>query len=415
MFYLTPKIWSHRFENRFFTLKMDHRSTALEAPPHDSDIGGRTKLPAYYYEIEICPGSGDAQQVLRRYSEFEWLYHKLQSSPPPNGSSEALDSFPTLPPKTSFCQTQSDEFRFDRQIELLEFLDDALTRPGYAQHPAVKQFLLLNRLEESSNAVVVGDEKKEEGGDDVDMIELAKLKEQFDKEDAAASGDFVEEEVDEVVEAAEEIVVEAVEELVAEAAVKEEVIAEVEDGSAPEVAVETAVVVDNEETAPEDKVEDLLATTPTKKEMAPTEPAKEEEVAIVPSAAPVEEAVEKEEEVAETKEEPEAVVTIPSPVKEKPEVVTTIPSPVKEKIEEVKGKSEVVETSIPIETVSEEAVLPPTTESDTDDLKTSTSNLEPVAEKGESLLENESEEKKSVKKVADAVKDESTGAGEDNM
>ena len=125
---MSEKNWSYGFEKRFFAIKMDeYRSEALESPPHNHNIGGRAKLPAYYYTIEICPGSTSSEsyyKVFRRYSEFEWLYYKLK----PDSAKPLI----TLPPKSKscFCQSQTDEFRFARQQELLEFLDDTLNDKG---------------------------------------------------------------------------------------------------------------------------------------------------------------------------------------------------------------------------------------------------------------------------------------------
>ena len=135
------------------TLSLSHN--AIESDGDDVKCCGstsKTKLPAYCYAIEVCAGgsnSSDAQlKAHRRYSDFVWLHHALQSNPPISAEAEVFDNemipMLMLPPKTFFWKKQTDEFRCERQIQLYEFLDDVLSRPGYATHPAMISFLLLN-------------------------------------------------------------------------------------------------------------------------------------------------------------------------------------------------------------------------------------------------------------------------------
>ena len=62
---------------------------AIESNGDDIKCCGRaskTKLPAYYYIIEVCAGGSNSSDVrlkaYRRYSDFVWLHHALQSNPP---------------------------------------------------------------------------------------------------------------------------------------------------------------------------------------------------------------------------------------------------------------------------------------------------------------------------------------------
>jgi hypothetical protein len=87
-----------------------------------------------------------ARTVLRRYSQFEWLYQNL----PP--SITHFDEPLHLPPKTPcLCQQQSDSFAQNRMEQLQDFLRDVLIRRGAAQHDAVATFLELEAFVTSSN------------------------------------------------------------------------------------------------------------------------------------------------------------------------------------------------------------------------------------------------------------------------
>jgi len=350
MYYLSEKIWSHRFEKRFFTIKCDDPSTSYETSPYsESDIGGRTKLPAFYYTVEVCAGSTDPLKIFRRYSEFEWLHHKLKSDPLLSASSSADENakmFPTLPPKTSFCQVQTDDFRHDRQIELKEFLDDVLSTPGCARHPAMKSFLLLNQIYGEE------DDAGSEADEIVDLEALAKLKEQCDKEgveDDCVTPPTEEEAVTEE---------EPVEEIVVETAV------------AVEIEEEVVAAAVEEETTEEAKEEEEIAQEPPATEEETTEIAQElepattedkaEEVAEEPPAPPAEEVAEEVEApptaVEDTTETEEEVVVDADDIPT--EALKEESTPPEEETKEPESEVEVKTTSPPVEEESEKEETP---------------------------------------------------------
>jgi len=130
----------------------------LQSPPDTDDNGreeppGKHRFPAFYYKIDI---SRERQRysVLRRYSQFQWLYHQIVHYTPPQpsllpheeeervGGTTSLEPL-KFPPKTCPWQVQDDDFAQNRMEELRDFLSDALKRPFVASHPAVKQFLKL--------------------------------------------------------------------------------------------------------------------------------------------------------------------------------------------------------------------------------------------------------------------------------
>merc|ERR1712151_1120351 len=310
--------------------------TSYETSPYnESDIGGRTKLPAFYYAVEVCAGSSESLKVFRRYSEFEWLYHKLKSSPT---ELESLKMFPTLPPKTSFCQVQTDDFRYDRQIELKEFLDDVLSRPGYASHPAMKSFLLLSHI--------YGDD--ETLTENVDLEALAKLKEQYDKQDEEQAV------TEPVVETEEEVVTEeAQEEPVVETAVVADVPTEttenveVEEPVVEEVVAATTEVeekVDEEETPiAEEATQETEAPTPEEDATPPEEEA-EETKSEVQTSLPAED----EENKIEEKPAEEVVEEKVSPPDEEEEEITIV-----EKVEEKKAEETTTGVAEKIEETTE--------------------------------------------------------------
>jgi hypothetical protein len=174
--YLAFEDWSPRFETIFYSFKIESfelrtslpsasssssRSSSVSAGP--ISVPGKTTLPAYYYKIKVLCGH-KSRIVLRRYSQFRWLYDRLpyevktgntttsdrqgdddddddDTSPPP---------LPPLsfPPPTWCCQPQNDAFAQNRSEELREFLRDALVRRGAATHDAVGTFLELDALAE---------------------------------------------------------------------------------------------------------------------------------------------------------------------------------------------------------------------------------------------------------------------------
>ncbi|KAG7337144.1 PX domain containing protein [Nitzschia inconspicua] len=156
MMYLAHEDWSPRFETTFYTIRIDGyelvtkttttttTTTPLLLPPSSllRDGGGKTNLPAYYYKITVFCGHY-RRMVLRRYSQFEWLYKHLPLSVVQNGNEPTL----VLPPKTPcLCQPQNDAFAQNRMEQLQDFLRDVLIRRGAAQHDAVAKFLELEDL-----------------------------------------------------------------------------------------------------------------------------------------------------------------------------------------------------------------------------------------------------------------------------
>merc|ERR1711862_760582 len=177
--YLSPKNFSNNYD-KHFTIDMDYESESLETLPHSDDkIHGNKKLPACYYTIEVCSGGSyeSNYKIQRRYSEFEWLRNELSSS---NKNNKALR---TLPPKTYFsCRGPTDEFIDDRQKELFEFLDDALNVSTNVQHPAMRRFLMLDKLDGGGD-IVVGPIGKEKGKKKKEEYDEPKGEEEDDGDD----------------------------------------------------------------------------------------------------------------------------------------------------------------------------------------------------------------------------------------
>jgi hypothetical protein len=157
--YLAHEDWSPRFESTFYTVKMNgyelynnksslpHSSSpsSLAFSSSSAAIGGKTNFPAYYYKISVFCGH-QSRTVLRRFSQFEWLYQNL----PP--SITHYDEPLMLPPKTScICQPQTDSFAQNRMEQLQDFLRDVLIRRGAAEHDAVAIFLELETFVVPSN------------------------------------------------------------------------------------------------------------------------------------------------------------------------------------------------------------------------------------------------------------------------
>lgn len=156
MMYLAFEDWSPRFDSQtFYTIKVDGyelrtpdmglpttSSPGNNSSPPSTTAGGKTNLPAYYYKIIVCCGH-QTNTIMRRYSQFEWLYRTLPKSV--TTYEEPL----ILPPKCS-CQQQNDSFAQNRMEQLRDFLRDALVRRGVAEHDATVQFLELNFLGEET-------------------------------------------------------------------------------------------------------------------------------------------------------------------------------------------------------------------------------------------------------------------------
>merc|ERR1711862_1006575 len=187
--YLSPKNFSNNYDKHYFTIDMDYESESLETLPHSDDkIHGNKKLPACYYTIEVCSGGSyeSNYKIQRRYSEFEWLRNELSSS---NKNNKALR---TLPPKTYFsCRGPTEEFIDDRQKELFEFLDDALNVSTNVQHPAMRRFLMLDKLDGGGD-IVVGPIGKEKGKKKKEEYDEPKGEEEDDGDDDDDDNDSVE-------------------------------------------------------------------------------------------------------------------------------------------------------------------------------------------------------------------------------
>jgi hypothetical protein len=164
--YLEHEDWSPRYEDTFFTVRLDRfklfaslpdafeLSTLLPDADGDGDgdgddddhhtVGGKTNFPAYYYEIEVFCGRHEPRIVFRRYSQFKWLYEKLPKNLT-NGS--IVNERIVFPPGSPcLCHSQNDEFAKNRSEQLSEFLKDALTRKGVASQEFVAEFLELDLI-----------------------------------------------------------------------------------------------------------------------------------------------------------------------------------------------------------------------------------------------------------------------------
>lgn len=156
MFYLTEKDFSPRFDETFFTCSITSRCT-LETPPSNSStnetiISKSTRHhPSIYYEIKVKCGHKD-HVVYRRYSEFRTLLDDLRRNPPQSSLSERdFLSQVHIPPKTCFFSKVDDEFLDNRQEELEIFMESILKRPNYGTHPAIRNFLRLDKFQKAVN------------------------------------------------------------------------------------------------------------------------------------------------------------------------------------------------------------------------------------------------------------------------
>jgi len=116
-------------------------------PMHGVLVGNssRKSSSAWYYHIKLTIGSSEPHYILRRFSDFVWLYNRLKNSP--LLISKETNNLPPLPPKTYHCQKQTEEFRNNRQDELYDFLTETLRYTEFSQHSAMKQFLRIDELE----------------------------------------------------------------------------------------------------------------------------------------------------------------------------------------------------------------------------------------------------------------------------
>jgi len=141
LLYLPKDTWSPRYDSTFYTVKLEGKQKLSELPEVPSAIGGKSNLPAYYYEVAVYR-EHDKKTVLRRYSQFNWLYEQLIASPPQD--EQPPDAGPIRLPGACPLQWQDDKFAQTRLGRLMDFIGDTLARPGYASHPAVLSFLELD-------------------------------------------------------------------------------------------------------------------------------------------------------------------------------------------------------------------------------------------------------------------------------
>ena len=167
--YLPKNQWSPRFEDSFYTVRVDTFQRFDEAPSNATNndetengdthmrcnIGGHGHHPAFYYKVILRRGTA-THEMWRRFSQFQWLWRQVQKSPPHEEVSSTTaqqqqdeDEPLKLPPGTCW-PFQSNELAAKRVQLLTTFLDDMLSRPGYANHPAVLAFLELDNSSSSS-------------------------------------------------------------------------------------------------------------------------------------------------------------------------------------------------------------------------------------------------------------------------
>lgn len=160
LMFLPKDQWSPRYEETFYSVKIEGFQRLFAAPATaDAAAGsstetvaalpaGKPSFPAYYYQVVIYRGH-QKKTVLRRYSQFKWLYNQLVAyRPPPSAASATSPAtpspFPSMPPGTCPWDRQDDAFAAVRQDELADFLTSVLERPGgYTNHEAVVAFLEL--------------------------------------------------------------------------------------------------------------------------------------------------------------------------------------------------------------------------------------------------------------------------------
>jgi len=149
--YLPKDQWSPRYDSTFFSVKIEAAQKCDSPPAIKEEIGGKTHCPAVYYEVAVSCEHRKIQ-LLRRYSNFYWLYQQVKDFHPPPVEGDPLVYEPlVMPPGTCFLQPQDDEFIKNRKEQLSEFVDDLLSRPGYAEHTAVRLFFELDSIQSDSS------------------------------------------------------------------------------------------------------------------------------------------------------------------------------------------------------------------------------------------------------------------------
>jgi PX domain len=147
--YLPNDTWSPRYDSTFYTVKLNGFELVHDALPSDDGIDtirvpGKTNLPAYYYRVDVYRRH-ERTTLLRRYSQFQWLYHELMTSCD-TSSAGILDNAPLHFPSAVVCRLQwwqDDAFAMTRMQDLAVFLSSALVRPNCSRLLAVRIFLSL--------------------------------------------------------------------------------------------------------------------------------------------------------------------------------------------------------------------------------------------------------------------------------
>eukprot|EP00536_Pseudo-nitzschia_multiseries_P007091 jgi/Psemu1/65877/estExt_Genemark1.C_1600052 len=143
--YLEQEDWSPRYQDTFYTVRMDHFDRFTSPPDNDhhgslppNDFGAKKTFPAYYYKIEVLCGRHDPKVVYRRYSQVG------------NSNSGEQQQAIQLPPGSGCLCSQNDDFAKNRLEQLREFLNEVLVRREVACSDVVAQFLQLDSFIETA-------------------------------------------------------------------------------------------------------------------------------------------------------------------------------------------------------------------------------------------------------------------------
>jgi hypothetical protein len=148
--YLPVDQWSPRFDSTFFSVKIESAQKHERPLVLREGIGGKINGPAVYYDVAVfCEHRKIMLQ--RRYSNFYWLYEQVKDFRPPHVEGDIEHGPLEMPPGTCFWQRQDEEFIKNRTEQLGEFVDDLLSRPHYAEHPAVRLFFDLDILTQEAS------------------------------------------------------------------------------------------------------------------------------------------------------------------------------------------------------------------------------------------------------------------------
>ena len=171
LMFLPKDQWSPRYEETFYSVKLEGFEKLTVKPPPTTTCTtatatstanatihlppGNASFPAYYYRVTIYRGH-QTNTVLRRYSQFKWLYDELRLARPSQQQQSTVaatattaihTTFPVMPPGTCPWDRPNDAFAACRHDELADLLTALLELqlPGTnnASHPAVVAFLEL--------------------------------------------------------------------------------------------------------------------------------------------------------------------------------------------------------------------------------------------------------------------------------